>query len=218
MVIEVGRLWRCLVLLEVTSMSSVLLSCCHTVRDVLDSITERRIPDKFLVNFVIMLCIWIYTFLLVLGMLNYYTTRDSLSVYLRCDSAGFHISNSITWNIKNSTDLRVSSFHVFLESRPMQHGMPFKNLNCRSTPYQVNLVVVMLLLSGDVQLNPGPPTRTPKYICGVCSKNVNSSHKAMECEDCLTWYHINCVNMGDNIQARLCSIKLSTHFTRYKIA
>ena len=26
MVIEVGRLWRCLVLLEVTSMSSVLLS------------------------------------------------------------------------------------------------------------------------------------------------------------------------------------------------
>ena len=59
----------------------------------------------------------------------------------------------------------------------MQHGMPFKNLNCRSTPYQVNLVMVILLLSGDVQLNPGPPTRTPKYPCGVCSKNVDSSHK-----------------------------------------
>ena len=77
--------------------------------------------------------------------------------------------------------------------------MPFKNLNCRSTPYQVNLVIVILLLSGDVQLNPGPPTRTPKYLCGVRINNVNSNHKAMECEDCFTWYYIKCVNMGDNM-------------------
>ena len=69
--------------------------------------------------------------------------------------------------------------------------MPFKNLNCRSTPYQVNLVMVILLLSGDVQLNQGLITRTPKKPCGVRSKNVNSSHKAMECENCLMWYHIN---------------------------
>ena len=93
----------------------------------------------------------------------------------------------------------MSEFHVFFKSRPMQHGMQLKYLNCRSTPYQVNLVMVILLLSGDVQLNPGPPTRTPKYHCGVCSKNVNSNHKAMECEDCFTWYHIKCVNMGDNM-------------------
>ena len=65
-----------------------------------------------------MLCIRIYAFLLVLGLLNYYTTRDSLSVYLRCDKAGFLISNSVTWNIKNSTDLRVSEFHVFFQISP----------------------------------------------------------------------------------------------------
>ena len=146
-----------------------------------------------------MLCIGIYAFLLVLGLLNYYTTRDSLSAYLRCDKASFQISNSITWNIMNSTDLRVSSFHVFQKSHPMQHGMPFNNLNCRSTPNKVNLVMVILLLSEDVQLNPGPPTRTPKYPCGVSSKNVNHSHMAMECEDCLAWYHIKCVKMGDNM-------------------
>ena len=33
----------------------------------------------------------------------------------------------------------------------------------------------------------------------VCSKDVNSSHKAIECEDCLMWYHIKCINMGDNM-------------------
>ena len=62
---------------------------------------KKKIPDTFIVNFVIMICIRIYVFLLVLGLLNYYTTRDSLSVYLRHDKAGFQISNFITWNIKN---------------------------------------------------------------------------------------------------------------------
>ena len=165
----------------------------------LGSISKTTIPNTFLGNFVIMLCIRIYAFLLVLGLINHYTTRDNNSVYLRCDKAGFQISNSIIWNTKNSIDLRVSLFHVYFRSRPMQHGMPFKNLNCRSTPYQVNLIMVILLLSGDVHLNPGPPTRTPKYPCGVSSKNVNSSHKATECEDCLMWYHIKCINMGDNM-------------------
>ena len=81
----------------------------------------------------------------------------------------------------------------------MQHGMPFKNLNCRSAQYQENIVMVILLLSEDDQLNPGSPTRTPKYPCAVCCKNVNSSNKAMECEDCFTWNHIKCVNIGDNM-------------------
>ena len=87
--------------------------------------------------------------------------------------------------------------------------MPFKNLNYRSTPYQVNLVMVILLISGDVQLNPGPTTRTPKYPCGVCSKNVNFNHKVMECEDCLTWYHIKCVNIGDKMY------QVHTHHNSY---
>ena len=75
------------------------------------SITKTTIPNTFLGNFVIMLCIRIYAFLLVLGLINYYTTRDSLSVYIRSDKAGFQISSYITRNIKNSTDLRVSEFH-----------------------------------------------------------------------------------------------------------
>ena len=40
MVIEVGRLWRCLVLLEVTSMSSVLLSLCLSMFAVAQALTS----------------------------------------------------------------------------------------------------------------------------------------------------------------------------------
>ena len=39
MVIEVGRLWRCLVLLEVTSMSSVLLSLSLSMFAVAQALT-----------------------------------------------------------------------------------------------------------------------------------------------------------------------------------
>ena len=40
MVIEVGRLWRCLVLLEVTSMSSVLLSFSLSMFTVAQALTS----------------------------------------------------------------------------------------------------------------------------------------------------------------------------------
>ena len=40
MVIEVGRLWRCLVLLEVTSMSSVLLSLSLSMFIVAQALTS----------------------------------------------------------------------------------------------------------------------------------------------------------------------------------
>ena len=45
----------------------------------------------------------------------------------------------------------------------------------------------MLLLSGDVQPNPGPATRggrTPKYPCTVCSGGVRSNSKAISCDVC----------------------------------
>ena len=90
---------------QCTGVWSVYCKLClwDTVRDVLGSTT---IPNIFIGNFFIMLSLRIYTFLLALGLLYYNTTMESSSVYLHCDKTGFEIKNSITWNIKNSTDLR----------------------------------------------------------------------------------------------------------------
>jgi hypothetical protein len=41
-------------------------------------------------------------------------------------------------------------------------------------------LLIKLLLSGQVELNPGP--RSPRWPCGSCGKNVNWSSKALECE------------------------------------
>ena len=50
----------------------------------------------------------------------------------------------------------------------------------------------LLLLSGDIQSNPGPQ----KHQCGLCSKLLRSNQRAIECEECSTWFHFNCLGLS----------------------
>ena len=42
-----------------------------------------------------------------------------------------------------------------------------------------------ILLSGDIQLNPGP-----EYPCGNCGSNVNDDNRALCCDVCKKWIHV----------------------------
>ena len=46
------------------------------------------------------------------------------------------------------------------------------------------------ILSGK-NLNP-PPTRNIKWPCIICNRPVQSNQKAIECDTCQKWCHINC--------------------------
>ena len=62
----------------------------------------------------------------------------------------------------------------------------------------------LLLLSGDVNLHPGPRpstsstssdgkrTRNVAHPCVVCARGVTKASKAVECDSCLKWTHIRC--------------------------
>ena len=62
----------------------------------------------------------------------------------------------------------------------------------------INLLLV-LLLSGQVELNPGPitpnqsSTLSTNYPCGICQKKVNDSHHALLCDKCELWFHTDCL-------------------------
>ena len=60
-------------------------------------------------------------------------------------------------------------------------------------------LVLLLLLSGDIQLNPGP--RPPKFPCGICSKAVKWDYKSPSvcCDYCNIWYHQECMKMPDAV-------------------
>ena len=74
-----------------------------------------------------------------------------------------------------------------------------KHLICEynSTPQKLHLVL-LLLLSGQIELNPGP-TDTSIYPCGICEKPVNWGERGICCDKCDIWHHASCLNMGDPV-------------------
>lgn len=52
--------------------------------------------------------------------------------------------------------------------------------------------MLLLLLSGDIQINPGP--YIPKYPCMMSSRAVKWKHKAVCCDSCNTWCNIHCMD------------------------
>ena len=56
------------------------------------------------------------------------------------------------------------------------------NWNCRACIY------FLLLLSGDVAINPGPNV----CLCGLCEMIVGDEDKAVLCDSCDKWAHVSC--------------------------
>ena len=57
----------------------------------------------------------------------------------------------------------------------------------------------LLLLSGDVESNPGPV----RYPCTVCSKPVRSNQRGIECSMCGKWTHAKCCGVSPEEYLRL---------------
>lgn len=61
---------------------------------------------------------------------------------------------------------------------------------------------LLLLLSGDISLNPGPI----RFPCMVCSRSVKSNQKALVCDACQQWSHANCARVDDSLYRKLQAI------------
>ena len=55
----------------------------------------------------------------------------------------------------------------------------------------------LLVLAGDVELNPGPPKC--KYPCWICSKPVKKSDPAVCCDQCDQWLHNSCRGLSAHL-------------------
>ena len=51
---------------------------------------------------------------------------------------------------------------------------------------------LLLLLCDDILPNPGP---LPRYPCGVCRCTVHPSDKALLCDSCVKWFHVECTRV-----------------------
>ena len=117
----------------------------------------------------------------------------SLDVSIPTKNTSNSISNS-THHVNhrsNTVSLRFNLSKEFLEISYRTFAMS------KYTKINRSYSFLLVLLSGDVNMNPGPPTR--KITCPSCLKTVAKNHRAVQCDSCQGWLHIKC----ENISAKL---------------
>ena len=65
--------------------------------------------------------------------------------------------------------------------------------NLLKSPTNLLSLTVCLLLSGDIEQNPGPQSI---YLCAICDLEVTWSCKAICCDECKVWIHHSCVDIN----------------------
>ena len=116
-----------------------------------------------------------FVILLFLG-LFYYS-------YLHCNAENkFPLCSSSALSVLRVSGVKKRSFPESTQLKCVQ----------KSTP-----LTLLLLLSGDIQLNPGP--RPPKYPCGLCQKACKWTTPCVRCDTCKVYYHKDCMLMPDGI-------------------
>ena len=129
-----------------------------------------------------------------------YQSDQVLTIYFEDDSDGLYPGNgNVTWTnqVLFSPPLltdRVpslaaySSIHLLIKRS--NQGLNLSNTNDRRECRKQNttMLLLLILLGGDVQMNPGPN----KYPCGICDRPVAKNHRGLECDECGYWVHIKC--------------------------
>ena len=52
-----------------------------------------------------------------------------------------------------------------------------------------HLLLLLITLSGDIEVNPGPPKKESVYPCGLCEHPVTWNCRGVCCDGCNIWHH-----------------------------
>ena len=82
------------------------------------------------------------------------------------------------------------------------HHKSYDYGHLKPTPHRTITFIIVLLLSGDIQTNPGP-LGANIYPCGFCELRVDWSRDAVCCDNCSMWFHCSCIDIGKSEYSRL---------------
>ena len=98
--------------------------------------------------------------------------------------------------INNCHSLNFTSILACSQFRTKTFKLSSPLLSKSSSKYKL-IILSLLLLAGDLEVNPGPTTtftsrqgRKIKYLCGNCSRECVSD--CICCDNCNRWFHIKC--------------------------
>ena len=101
--------------------------------------------------------------------------------------------------------------------RPLKNKI--KRAESRIVYYSNTVATYNVILSGDIETNPGPGLRSRSKIpkCTVCWKGVGANRKRFECEGCFNLTHINCTDISGSQQKQYTVYFLFTNRDRSKV-
>ena len=67
--------------------------------------------------------------------------------------------------------------------------------NSSNPPDRFSILNILLLLSGNIESNPGP-CRKIKFPCGICNKACTKFQPSVACDHCNVWFHKKCIQMN----------------------
>lgn len=67
----------------------------------------------------------------------------------------------------------------------------------KGRPVSKYIFILLLVNAFDTETNPGP--RTPKWPCGTCCKAVTWKTRAVCCDNCDKWFHIQCQHIHKGV-------------------
>jgi len=124
------------------------------------------------------------TFILCLTICNFITLTKSLE-------SGHEYENSY---LKYFQKCKLKENTSESKMASLRNAIGLRNqikINPRYSKFYLSFLV--LILSGDIELNPGP---TVKFPCGSCKKSVKWTQKAVCCDSCNIWFHVDCQNIS----------------------
>ena len=91
-----------------------------------------------------------------------------------------------------------STFGVALCNKTLRHFRHRWDV-ATSPQRHKTIFTLILLLAGDIELNPGPVTqKATVWPCGVCQYPVNWEQEGVACDGCSLWHHRSCLSMCSN--------------------
>ena len=110
--------------------------------------------------------------------------------------SNFLLSPDINFNILNKVSIIYTTDATDFLRRRMLNIRTSSLLRANYAASRHAWLRSLLFLAGDLQLNPGPKSRTVTAPCGVCSKACTWKQTAVACDSCDTWYHTKCMGMN----------------------
>ena len=102
-----------------------------------------------------------------------------------------------------ATTSRMTISHALCSNTGTWLSSPTKQYKTFTLAHNHSLAsAALLILCGDIQLNPGPRPATV-YPCGCCELAVDWSDPAVGCEQCDLWYHKTCVEISSAEYGRM---------------